>query len=46
LRYFRQTEGDAVRGYMRFVGQGAENVETIASLLEPAGVRTRPPDRA
>lgn len=46
LRHFRQTEGDAVRGYVKFIGQGAENVEAIASLVEPAGARTTPRDRA
>jgi REP element-mobilizing transposase RayT len=45
LKHFRQTEGDAVRGYMKFIGQGAENVEAIASLVEPAGVRTLPRGR-
>lgn len=45
LRHFRQTEGDAVRGYMKFIGRGAENVEAIASLIEPAGARTPPRDR-
>jgi REP element-mobilizing transposase RayT len=45
LRHFRQTEGDAVRGYMKFIGQGAENVEAIASLIEPAGTRTPPRGR-
>lgn len=42
LRHFRQTAGDAVRGYMNFIGQGAEKVEAIASLTEPAGTRTPP----
>jgi REP-associated tyrosine transposase len=46
LRHFRHAEGDAVRGYMKFMGQGAENVEAIASLVEPAGVRTPPRGRA
>jgi putative transposase len=46
LQHFRQTEGDAVRGYMRFMGQGAENIEAIASLAEPSGVRTPPGGRA
>ena len=45
LEHFRQTEGDAVRGYMKFIGQGAESVEAIASLVEPAGVRTPPRGR-
>ncbi len=42
LRHFRQAEGDAVRGYMNFIGRGAEKVEAIASLAEPAGTRTPP----
>ena len=42
LKYFRQAEGDAVRGYMKFMGQGAENVEAIASLVEPARVLGTP----
>jgi putative transposase len=42
LKHFRQTEGDAVRGYMRFMGQSAENIEALTSLVEPAGVRTPP----
>ena len=42
LEYFKQVEGDAVAGYMKFMGQGAENVEAIASLVEPAGVRSTP----
>lgn len=46
LKHFRETEGDAVRGYMKFMGHGAENVEAIASLAEPAGVRTPPRGRA
>lgn len=45
LRHFRQTEGDAVRSYVKFIGQGAENVEAIASLAEPPGARTPPRDR-
>ena len=45
LKHFRQTEGDAVRGYMRFMGQGAENIEAIASLMEPSGVQTPPRGR-
>jgi REP element-mobilizing transposase RayT len=46
LRHFRETEGDAVRGYMKFMGQGAENVEAIASQVEPAGVTAPPRGRA
>ena len=40
------SEGDAVRGYMKFMGQGAENVEAIASQVEPAGVTAPPRGRA
>jgi putative transposase len=46
LKHFRQTEGDAVRGYMKFIGQKAENVEAIASLAEPTGVRPPPRGQA
>jgi putative transposase len=46
LDHFRKAEGDAVRGYRDFIGQGAENVEAIASLVEPAGARTTPRGRA
>jgi hypothetical protein len=42
LAHFRQTEGDAIRGYVKFIGQGAENVEAIASLVGPTGARTPP----
>jgi putative transposase len=42
LRHFRQAEGDAVRGYMKFMGQGAENIEAIASVAEPSGVLGAP----
>jgi len=45
LMHFRQTEGDAIRGYVKFIGQGAENVEAIASLVEPTGTRTPPRGR-
>jgi len=30
LKHFEQAEGDAVRGYIKFMGQGAENIETRA----------------
>ena len=40
LRYFTQSDGDALRGYMAFMGQAAENVEAIASQLELTGVRS------
>jgi len=46
LKHFRETEGDAVRGYMKFMGQGAENVEASASVVEPAGVPAPPRGRA
>lgn len=46
LSHFGQTEVDALRGYTKFMGQGAENVETIASLVEKAGVRPPPRGRA
>ncbi|MEJ1961532.1 MAG: hypothetical protein WDO56_08320 [Gammaproteobacteria bacterium] len=42
LRYFSQTDGEAVRGYMNFMGHAAENVEAITSLIEPVGVRGTP----
>ncbi|MEJ0038592.1 MAG: hypothetical protein WDO68_21380 [Gammaproteobacteria bacterium] len=42
LKHFRQTEGDAVRGYVQFIDQGAESVEAIASLVEPSAVPTPP----
>ena len=45
LKYFRQAEGDAVRGYMKFMGQGAENAEAIASLAKTGGVRSTPVER-
>jgi hypothetical protein len=42
LTHFKQTDGDAVAGYTKFMGQAAENVEAIASMVEPAGVRSTP----
>jgi REP element-mobilizing transposase RayT len=42
LNHFRQSEGDAQRGYMKFMGQGVANVGAIASLVEPAGVLSTP----
>jgi hypothetical protein len=29
-----------VRGYARFMSQGAENIETAAARLEPEGVKS------
>jgi putative transposase len=46
LTHFRKTEGDAVRGYMSFMSQGTENAEAIASLVEKAGARPPPRDKA
>jgi REP element-mobilizing transposase RayT len=46
LTHFRHTEGDAVRGYMRVMSQGAENVGAIAPLAESADIRTPPRGRA
>jgi putative transposase len=46
LEHFRQTEGDAIRGYMRLMAQGAENIETIAPAAESSGPRTPPRGRA
>jgi hypothetical protein len=43
LKHFRQTEGDAVRGYMKFMGQSTENAEAIGSLNDLAGGAPSPP---
>ena len=45
LNHFRQMEGDAVRSYVKFIGQGAENLEAIASLAGSTGAQTPPRDR-
>jgi putative transposase len=39
LEYFEQTDGDAVRGYTRFMSQGTENMETAVAQLGPEGVK-------
>jgi len=36
LKYFEQAEGDAVRGYTKFMSQGAENIEAVAAQMDPA----------
>ncbi len=46
LKHFRQTEGDAVRGYLKFMGQSAENIEAVTSLVEPSGAQSPPRGRA
>jgi putative transposase len=42
LKYFEQTDGDAVRGYTKFMSQGAENIEAVAAQLEPESVKVTP----
>jgi len=44
LEYFEQAEGDALRGYTKFMSQGAENIEAVAAQLEPTGVKSTPRD--
>ena len=39
LEHFERVEGDAMSGYMKFMSQGAENIEAVAAQLEPAGPR-------
>jgi hypothetical protein len=37
LKQFEQAQGDAVRGYIEFMGQGTENIETPTARMDSPG---------
>ena len=45
LKHFERAEGDGVRGYIRFMSQGALNLEELKVTTKPTGVRNNPQPR-